>query len=119
MPLKRVNTTLDSDKKKLRRKEAIVAKRKVVLYGVNNYVDIDEQKAKELAEELDLLEGLRLSVQHCEEVMQKNQDRYPILERANHFLVRNSENIKSDIAELEAKLKMIEEQEDDSSNNEE
>lgn len=111
IPLKRVNNTLDSDKKKLRRKEAIVAKRKVVLYGVNNYVDIDEQKAKELAEELDLLEGLRLSVQHCEEVMQKNKDRYPILERANHFLVRNSENIKADIAELEEKLKLIEQSE--------
>lgn len=111
IPLRRVNMTLESDKKKLRRKEAIVAKRKVVLYGVNNYVDIDEEKAKELNEELELLEGLRLSVAHCEEVMEKNKDRYPILERANNFLTKNQEDLKADIAELEAKLKALEEAE--------
>jgi len=108
IPLRRVNTTLESDKKKLRRKEAIVAKRKVLLYGVNNYVDIDEEKAKELNEELELLEGLRLSVSHCEEVMEKNKDRYPILERANIFLTKNQEDLKADIAELEEKLALIE-----------
>ena len=108
IPLRRVNTTLESDKKKLRRKEAIVAKRKVLLYGVNNYVDIDEEKAKELNEELELLEGLRLSVSHCEEVMEKNKDRYPILERANFFLTKNQEDLKADIAELEEKLALIE-----------
>ena len=110
-PLKRVNATLESDKKKLRRKEAIVAKQKVVLYGVNNYVDIDEEKAKKLSEELDLLEGLRLSVQHCEEVMQKNKDRYPILERANKFLVKSNFELKDDIKTLENELKEIEENE--------
>ena len=104
IPLRRVNVTLENDKKKLRRKEAIVAKRKVVLYGVNNYVDIDEEKAKELNEELELLEGLRLSVQHCEEVMEKNKERYPILERANNFLTKNQEDLKADIAALEAQL---------------
>ncbi len=104
LPLKRVNMTLASDEKKLRRKEATVAKKKVLLYGVNNYVDIDEEKAKELAEELDLLEGLKLSVQHCEEVMRANKDRYPILEKANHILTKNIEDIKADIAELEARL---------------
>ncbi|MBQ3047710.1 MAG: hypothetical protein IJD48_01700 [Clostridia bacterium] len=108
VPLRRVNRTLESDKKKLRRKEAIVAKQKVVLYGVNNYVDIDEEKAKKLSEELDLLEGLRLSVQHCEEVMQKNKDRYPILERTNSFLVKSNADLKEDIATLEAQLAEIE-----------
>lgn len=110
VPLRRVNMTLDNDKKKLSRKEAIVAKQKVVLYGVNNYVDIDEEKAKKLSEELDLLEGLRLSVQHCEEVMQKNKDRYPILERANAFLVKNQAQLKEDIADIERKLALIEEE---------
>ena len=110
LPLRRVNMTLDSDKRKLRRKEAIVAKQKVVLYGVNNYVDIDEEKANKLTQELDLLEGLRLSVQHCEEVMQKNKDRYPILERANAFLNKNHDELKSDIADLEEKIRLIEEQ---------
>lgn len=113
IPLRRVNKTLDSDKKKLRRREAIVAKQKVVLYGVNNYVDIDEEKAKKLSEELDLLEGLRLSVQHCEEVMQKNQDRYPILERANAFLTRNRNSLKQDIERLENQLKAYETDDDD------
>ena len=108
-PLKRVNMTLENDKKKLRRKEAIVAKQKVVLYGVNNYVDIDEEKAKKLSEELDLLEGLRLSVQHCEEVMQKNKDRYPILERTNKFLLKSNAELKEDIANLEQQIKDLEE----------
>ena len=110
IPLKRVSLTLESDKKKLRRKEAIVAKQKVVLYGVNNYVDIDEEKAKKLAEELDLLEGLRLSVQHCEEVMSQNKDRFPILERTNKILSRTVGEIKEDIASLENQLKEIEEE---------
>ncbi len=115
VPLRRVNMTLDNDKKKLRRKEAIVAKQKVVLYGVNNYVDIDEEKAKKLSEELDLLEGLRLSVQHCEEVMQKNKDRYPILERANTYLVKNQAQLKEDIADIERKLALLDEEENGSS----
>lgn len=118
VPLRRVNMTLDSDKKKLRRKEAIVAKQKVVLYGVNNYVDIDEEKAKKLSEELDLLEGLRLSVQHCEEVMQKNKDRYPILESANKFLVRSQSQLKEDIAEIENKLALLESNDNDNNENE-
>ena len=117
-PLRRVNLTLENDKKKLRRKEAIVAKQKVVLYGVNNYVDIDEEKAKKLSEELDLLEGLRLSVQHCEEVMQKNKDRYPILERTNKFLVKSNGELKEDIARVEAQLAELEANADDESGNE-
>ena len=36
----------EKDKVKLRRKEALVAKQKVVLYGVNNYVDLDKEKAQ-------------------------------------------------------------------------
>lgn len=116
VPLRRVNMTLESDKKKLRRKEAIVAKQKVVLYGVNNYVDIDEEKAKKLSEELDLLEGLRLSVQHCEEVMQKNKDRYPILESANKFLVRSQSQLKEDIADIENKLALLDNKDDEDDN---
>lgn len=110
LPLKRVSLTLESDKKKLRRKEAIVAKQKVILYGVNNYVDIDEERAKKLAEELDLLEGLRLSVQHCEEVMTQNKERYPILERTNQILTRTVGELKEDIAGLEAQLQELETQ---------
>ncbi len=107
LPLKRVNDTLEADKKKLRRREAVVAKRKVQLYGVNNYIDIDEEKAKELAEELDLLEGLRLSVKHCEDVMTNNKDRYPVLERNYNILKLNIENLKQDIEDFEKQLAKI------------
>lgn len=101
LPLRKVARTLESDEKKLRRKEAIVAKQKVVLYGVNNIGDIDEEKAKKLEEDLDILEGFRLSVQHCEEVMAANKDRYPILERTYNILTENNETLKKDIEETE------------------
>lgn len=101
LPLRKVARTLESDEKKLRRKEAIVAKQKVVLYGVNNIGDIDEEKAKKLEEDLDILEGFRLSVQHCEEVMAANKERYPILERTFNILSENNETIKKDIEETE------------------
>ena len=101
IPLRRVKRTLESDVKKLRRKEALVAKQKVVLYGVNNYADIDEEKAKKLEEDLDLLEGLKLSVQHCEEVMEKNSERYPLLEKIFNLLSSQNTEIKDDIRELQ------------------
>ena len=100
-PLARVKKTLEKDKAKLNRKEAIVARQKVILYGVNNYVDIDEEKAKKLNEDLDLLDGLRLSVQHCEDVMNANKDRFPILEKTNKILRKVNAEIMSDIAEVE------------------
>ena len=101
IPLRRVKNTLESDEKKLRRKEALVAKQKVVLYGVNNYADIDNEKARKLAEDLDLLDGLKLSVQHCQEVMDKNQERYPLLEQIFTLLSSQNEIIKDDIKKLQ------------------
>ena len=100
-PLARVKKTLEKDKAKLTRREAIVARQKVILYGVNNYVDIDEEKAKKLNEDLDLLDGLRLSVQHCEDVMNANKDRFPILEKTNKILKKVNAEILADIAEVE------------------
>ncbi len=100
MPLARVKKTLERDEQKLRRREAIVARKKVILYGVNNYVDIDEEKAKKLSEDLDLLDGLRLSVQHCEDVMATNKDRFPLLETTNKILVQVNHDLKDDIAEV-------------------
>ncbi len=105
LPLSKIMKTLDNDKKKLRRKEAIVAKQKVVLYGVNNVVDIDQEKAQKLAEELDLLDGLRLSVQHCEEVIKSNEERIPLLEKNYNILLQENNNIKADIANMEELLK--------------
>ena len=107
IPLRKVSKTLENDERKLRRKEAIVAKQKVVLYGVNNIADIDEEKAKKLSEELDLLEGLKLSVQHCEEVMTANKDRYPILENTFNILTSNNETLKADIKETEEAIEAL------------
>ena len=101
---KKIKARLEKDNTKLRRKEALVAKQKVVLYGVNNYVDIDEEKAKKLAEDLDLLEGLRLSVQHCEEVIKANEERFPILENAYNSLIETNTHIKADIEECNKRI---------------
>ena len=106
-PLARVNRSLKRDQEKLRRKEAVIARKKVLLYGVNNYVDIDEEKAKKLSEDLDLLDGLRLSVQHCEEVMEQNKDRFPILESTNRILVDQNKQIKDDIAEVKSAIEKL------------
>ncbi|MBR4124078.1 MAG: hypothetical protein IKR12_00750 [Clostridia bacterium] len=103
VPLSRIKKNLESDKAKLRRKEAVVAKQKVVLFGVNNYV-VDPEKEKKLSEDLDVLDALRLSVQHCEEVMKENEDRYPILEKTNGILTKQVEELKSDIADLDARI---------------
>lgn len=115
IPLAKIKKTLEKDNNKLRRKNAVVAKQKVMLYGVNNYVDIDEDKAKKLAEDLDLLEGLRLSVQHCEEVMNANAERYPILETSYNSLLETNAHIKADIEEC---LQKIEELKNDQNDNE-
>lgn len=106
LPLSRIEKTLENDQNKLRRREAIVAKKKIVLFGVNNYV-VDEEKEKKLQEDLDLLEGLRMSVQHCEEVMEANKDRYPVLKRTNEILTRNAEQIEKDINEVQTKIAKI------------
>ena len=108
-PLEKVKRTLERDKLKLRRKYAIVAKKKVALYGVNNYVDIDKDKAEKLAQELELLEGLKLSVGHCEEVMNANVDRYPILVHTDKILRENIANIESDIESLNKELAALRE----------
>ena len=111
-PLRRVWATHERDERKLRRKEALVAKQKVLLYGVNNYADIDEEKAKKLAEDLDLLDGLKLSVQHCEEVMKKNEERYPLLEKMYNVLSRRNDELKKDIDFYRAEIERIESEQD-------
>ena len=103
LPLLRIKKNLENDKAKLRRKEAVVAKQKVVLFGVNNYV-VDPEKEKKLSEDLDVLDALRLSVQHCEEVMKDNEDRYPILEKTNNILTRQVEDLKSDIEDIKQRI---------------
>lgn len=112
-PLEKVKRTLDRDKAKLRRKEAIAAKKKVALYGVNNYVDIDKEKAEKLAHELELLDGLRLSVSHCEEVMNSNKERYPILEHTHIILTNNIKDLEADLAQLNKELQILRDKNED------
>ncbi|MBQ8430962.1 MAG: hypothetical protein IJX26_03370, partial [Clostridia bacterium] len=106
-PLEKVKKTLARDKAKLRRKQAIAAKKKLALYGVNNYVDLDKEKAEKFMRDLDLLEGLKLSVSHCEEVMTANADRYPILEHTHNILTNNINDIEADIASLNKELEAL------------
>ena len=75
---------------------------------MNNYADIDEEKAKKLAEDLDLLDGLKLSVQHCEEVMKKNEERYPLLEKMYGVLSKRNEELKNEIAFYQSEIARIE-----------
>ena len=65
---------------------------------------------------MDLLEGLRLSVQHCEEVMKANEDRYPILETAYNNLLETNKNLKADIDECTAKIEELKASEEDGNN---
>jgi len=106
-PLKKVMADYERYQTKLRRKDAIVAKKKVALYGVNNYVDIDKEKAEKLANDLELLDGLRLSVSHCEEVINANKDRFPVLQHTNKILEEQIAHIESDIALTQATLEKI------------
>ena len=106
IPLARIKRTLEKDEAKLRRREAIVAKQKITLFGVSNYV-VDPEKERELSEELDQLEALRLSVQHCEEVMDENKDRYPLLENTNKILVQTVAHIKADIEAVDQKIEKM------------
>lgn len=106
VPLNKIKRSLGKDQVKLRRKEAQVARKKIALFGVNNN-EIDTKKQAELEQDIDMLEGLKLSVQHCEEVMRENADRYPILEQTNTILTNNIKNITNDIENVEKKLKQI------------
>ena len=103
LPLARIKKTFESDQAKLRRKEAIVAKQKINLFGVNNYV-VDPEKEQKLNDELDALEALRLSVEHCETVLKDNEDRLPILEKTYNILTKNVNDIKADIEGINKRL---------------
>lgn len=102
IPLARIARTLESDQDKLRRREAIVAKKKMVILGVNNVADPEKQQ--KLDEEIELLNGLRTSVAHCSEVMEANKDRYPVLRRTNEILTRNAQDLENDINDVQAKI---------------
>lgn len=116
IPLARIKKTLEGDEAKLRRREAIVAKKKIMLFGVTNYV-VDPEKEKELSEDLDQLEALRLSVEHCQEVMTENKDRYPLLENTNKILKTTVEQIKNDLDVVNQKIAALQAKDNDGADN--
>ena len=77
-----------------------------------------QEKAQKLAEDLDLLDGLKLSVQHCEEVMAKNAERYPLLKRMYEVLKRQNTELKDEIKSLRAEIEEREAEENAEGENE-
>ncbi len=96
IPLTRIHKSYVRDSEKLRKKEIQVAKQKVALYGVNS-TKIDPAKKAKLDENLQTLAELKDSVEHCEEVIKKNKDRYPVLEKNNKLINKQIERINDDI----------------------
>lgn len=103
IPLTRIHKAYERDSAKLRKKEMQVAKQKVALYGVNSK-NIDPAKKQKLDENLQVLAELKDSVQHCEEVIKKNKDRYPIIEKNNKLLIKQIERINDDVKVCEKAL---------------
>jgi len=96
IPLTRIYKAYDRDSEKLRKREIQVAKQKVALYGVNSN-KIDDAKKAKLNENVQSLIELKDSVAHCEDVIRKNKDRYPILAKNNQLITKQIERINEDI----------------------
>ncbi|MBE5757654.1 MAG: hypothetical protein E7345_01815 [Clostridiales bacterium] len=96
IPLTRIHKAYARDSEKLRKKEMQVAKQKVALYGVNS-TKVDPNKKAKLDENLSALAELKDSVSHCEEVIRKNKDRYPVLEKNNRLITKQIDRINEDI----------------------
>jgi len=98
LPLTRIHKAYVRDSEKLRKKELQVAKQKVAIYGHGvNSAKVDPAKKQKLEENLQMLAELKDSVEHCEEVIKKNRDRYPILEKNNKLINKQIERIYEDI----------------------
>ena len=96
IPLTRIHRAYERDSEKLRKKEMVVAKQKVALYGVNSK-NVDPAKKAKLDENLQALAELKDSVQHCEEIIKKNKDRYPVIEKNNQLIMKHIERINDEI----------------------
>lgn len=96
VPLTRIYNAYERDSEKLRKKEMQVAKQKVALYGVNS-TKVDPAKKAKLDENLQQLAELKDSVAHCEDVIKKNKDRYPVIEKNNQLITKQIQRINDDI----------------------
>lgn len=96
IPLTRIYKAYDRDSEKLRKREIQVAKQKVALYGVNSN-KIDDAKKAKLNENVQSLIELKDSVAHCEDVIRKNKDRYPVLQKNYTLLTKQITRINDDV----------------------
>lgn len=108
-PIVKCKKALARDGEKLRKKEAIVAKQKIALYGVNAPKNIDPEKKKKLDEEMAILKELKDSVLHCEEVINQNADRFPILEKTNKLLTKQVDRLTKEIETVKEAIKWYDE----------
>ena len=96
IPLTRIHKAYARDTEKLRKKEMQVAKQKVALYGVKSS-KVDPEKKAKLDENLQSLAELKDSVAHCEDVIRKNKDRYPVLQKNYILLTKQITRINDDV----------------------
>ena len=107
IPLRRIKNTLDRDLRLLRKREAIVAKQEVLVYGVNNISTVEPERIKKLEQDIKQLTGLQQSVANCETILNKNKDRYPTLENLDRVLRAQNEQIHRDIDEVKSTMAMF------------
>lgn len=109
LPIVKVKKAYEKDSEKLRRKEAQVAKQKVAIYGVNKSGKINDAKRQKLEENVQLLKELKDSVYNCQQVIEKNKDRFPILEKNNKLITKQVKRLEDDIASVKEALKWYDE----------
>ena len=107
IPLRRIKNTLDRDLRLLRKREAIVAKQEVLVYGVNNISTVDPERIKKLEQDVKQLTSLQQSVANCETILNKNKDRYPTLENLDRVLRAQNEQIHRDLEEVKSAMAMF------------
>lgn len=108
MPIVKVKKVYDRDINKLRRKEAIVAKQKLAIYGVNKSGNVDEKKKAKLEENVKELKELKDSIFHCEQVIEQNKDRFPALEKNHKLITKQIKRISDDIQSAKESIEWYE-----------
>lgn len=109
MPIVKCKKALARDGEKLRKKEVLVAKQKIALYGVNSPKNVDPEKKAKLDEDMATLKELKDSVLHCEEVIKQNEDRFPILEKTNKLLTKQVDRLTKEIETVNEAIKWYDE----------
>lgn len=104
LPVARVKKIYDRDINKLRRKEAIVAKQKLAIYGVNKSGEVDEKKKAKLEENVKELKELKDSIFECEKVIKANKDRFPALEKSHKLILKQIKRINDDITSTQESI---------------